>query len=185
MSREHRFVLVPFQAGPSPPPACLKELTLEGRITRNRRSLQIRYALRGPLQEVLIPAPAAVPQRRDGLWESTCLEAFVALPAEEGYWELNLSPAGHWNVYRLEGYRRGLHPEPACPDLPFRLSRGPDTLQLDLAWDLPVEIGPEQPLAVGLTAVIAHRDGGISHWALVHPGPAADFHHREGFRLRL
>jgi hypothetical protein len=184
MSGEQSFALVPFEAGPSPPPA-LHGLAIGGRIARNRQVMEIHYVLRGPLAQVLIPAPAVDPQRCDGLWESTCLEAFVAVPEAEGYWELNLSPAGHWNVYRLEGYRRGLRPEPACADLPFTVSRDPEALRLDLAWDLPPGIEPEQPLQVGLTAVIAHPDGSLSHWALAHPGPDADFHHRSAFRLNL
>jgi len=38
---------------------------------------------------------------------------------------------------------------------------------------------------VAITAVLQSRDGTCSYWALLHPGPEADFHRREGFALRL
>ena len=44
------------------------------------------------------------PRRRDRLWEETCLELFLGEEGSERYWEFNLSPAGHWNVYRFEFY---------------------------------------------------------------------------------
>ncbi|MEL0340336.1 MAG: hypothetical protein VXA52_09230, partial [Synechococcus sp.] len=71
------------------------------------------YELLAPADELIWPVAAASPQRRDELWQSTCLELFIAQPNEPRYWEINLAPSGDWNVYRLDGYRQGLQAEPA------------------------------------------------------------------------
>ena len=63
--------------------------------------------------------PADMPARRDRLWEETCFEFFLAVKNSPRYWEFNLSPAGHWNVYRFADYRQGMQEEPAFASLPF------------------------------------------------------------------
>ncbi len=174
------FRLLPFAAGPAQAP-----FTLTGRIRREGRGLTIDYALHGPLDALVIPPPAAAAARRDGLWQATCFEAFLAAPGAEAYRELNLSPAGHWNGYRLDGYRHGLRPDPELPAPALRLERGPGELRLELRLHLPEDLGGEPSLEAGICAVIEHADGALSYWALAHPGPEPDFHRREGFRLRL
>jgi hypothetical protein len=185
--------------------------------------LRLRYRVRGA-ESLLLPESAAVAERRDGLWEHTCLEAFLAPglttarpgaedAAEEprGYWEFNMAPSGHWNVYRLEDYRDGLKPESFYGNLPLTISLGKrhrhaegrshadghsdaeghsnsaeaDTLELLLCCPLPPPLATAPELQLGLTAVIETRSGEISYWALHHPGGEADFHHRDGWTLRL
>ena len=55
------------------------------------------------LSTLVLPSPLDDgPQhgtRRDGLWKATCFEAFLALPNQSRYWEINLSPNGDWAVY--------------------------------------------------------------------------------------
>ena len=101
-----RLCLRPFDPATAP-----KRLRLEANLRRQGTSLTVRWILSGDLQQLRLPEPVEEPQRLDELWTSTCLECFLARPADEGYWELNLSPAGHWNLYRLDGYRQGLRPE--------------------------------------------------------------------------
>jgi hypothetical protein len=36
-----------------------------------------------------------------------------------------------------------------------------------------------------VSAVIEQHDGAISYWALAHPAGKPDFHHRDGFVLKL
>ena len=138
--------------------------------------LRVNYQLSGPCDDLWLPEPAPRPQRLDELWQSTCLECFLARPGEESYWEVNLAPSGHWNVYRLEGYRQGLTPETACSRAP-RLERQDPwpavAFQMDLM--LPPALAEAPVLEVGVTAVIATRGGAISYWALQHPGEQADF----------
>jgi hypothetical protein len=171
------FQLQPFEAG-SP----WDQLSLEARLVLEGQRLSIHYRLTGDLALVRIPGPENSPERRDGLWHSSCLEFFVAVDGEEPYWEFNLSPTGHWNVYRLDGYRLGLRPEPAFAALPFTVAQTADALELQATWDLSVLVEPQQPLEMAITAVVELRSGAIGYWALAHPGPEPDFHRRDGFR---
>ena len=43
----------------------------------------------------------------------------------------------------------------------------------------------DRPLAVGIAAVIQLAGGGLTYWALIHPGLQADFHRRDSFLVEL
>ncbi len=174
------FSLQPFL--PASPEADVK---ITGRLARHAGILSIRYELLGNLAEVEIPRVVELPARKPGLWEETCFEFFLAVKDAPGYWEFNLSPGGHWNVYGFQAYRQGMREETAFASLPFRVRRRPDSLLMDLELDIRSIVRAEQTLEVGITAVIKLRDRGASYWALAHPGPQADFHRRDGFIIEL
>ncbi|MDO9533056.1 MAG: DOMON-like domain-containing protein [Deltaproteobacteria bacterium] len=174
------FSLQPF------PPICPRlNFKITGHIARRSHQLAIRYDLRGDLAELVIPAPAAMPARRHGLWEETCCEFFLGVKDAPRYWEFNLSPAGHWNVYRFDGYRRGMAEETALTSLPVSVRRGSDSLEVALELDVEKIVATDQPLMVGIAAVIKLAGGRMTYWALIHPGPAADFHRRDSFLVQL
>ena len=156
-----------------------------GHIARHAHQLAVRYDLQGPLTELVIPAPADLPSRRHGLWEETCFEFFLGVKDSPRYWEFNLSPAGPWNVYRFDGYRQGMVEETAFTSLPWRVRRRPDSLRLALELDVGRIVAADQPLSVGIAAVIKLAGGGLTYWALIHPGPQADFHRRDSFLVEL
>lgn len=185
------FELQPFGGSAERAELGLQEVRLSGQISLQRRAdgaiLCIDYLLVADLGErptaLLLPATAEQPSRRDGLWQHTCLEAFVAATDGEPYWELNLAPSGDWAVYRFDGYRSQQQSPPlAAPPVSIR-SRS-DGVELRLRWPLPRELADAGPLSLGITAVLEQRNGAISYWALHHPGPEADFHRREGFTLQ-
>jgi hypothetical protein len=147
--------------------------------------LAVQYVLAGHLDEILIPPAAATPSRRDGLWEETCFELFLAPVGASSYWEINLSPAGHWNVYRFEDYRHGMREEAAIERLPFAVYRGSEELRLEMTLGLGALPQWQGPLEAGISAVIVRRDAEVVHWALAHSGRRADFHHRAGFIARV
>jgi hypothetical protein len=173
------FALVPFPAGPRP------AVKITGKIIRGAETLTIHYELRGELAAVAIPAPVAVPARRQGLWQETCCEFFLGAKNLPHYWEFNLSPAGHWNVYRFADYRQGMAAETAFAALPFSVQRQPDSMLLILEVDLTKIIPAGQTLEIGISAVIKLAEGEATYWALSHPGPVADFHRRDSFRVEL
>jgi hypothetical protein len=145
------------------------------------RGLGLRWRLEGDLSAVQLPEATAAPERRDGLWEHSCFEAFLAASGEPAYVELNLSPAGHWNLYQLDAYRSGLRPDLAVTALPSRRRQGPGWLEL--ALELPVACLPAGAagLELAITAVLQQPGGVCSYWALAHAGPEPDFHRRESF----
>jgi hypothetical protein len=140
-------------------------------------------------------SPAREPRVARRLWEHTCCEAFLSTapsagPDERGafpYHELNLSPSGEWAGYAFASYREPSGPvdESLAPRIAVALRDDGFTLEAEVALD---RLAPEiacAPLRVGLAAVIEDADGALSYWALRHPPGAPDFHHADGFALRL
>jgi hypothetical protein len=158
---------------------------ITGHIARRADILAVRYDLHGPLAELVIPGPAELPSRRHRLWEETCFEFFLGVKDSPRYWEFNLSPAGPWNVYRFDGYRQGMAEETAFTSLPWRARRRPDSLLVALELEIERIVAADQPLEVGIAAVIKLAGGGLTYWALTHPGPQADFHRRDSFLVEL
>ena len=172
------FDLIPFAVDTAP------DIEITGAIARESNQLRVTYKLIGTSQ-IVIPEPASTPTRQYDLWEHTCMELFLQPQDSTSYWEFNLSPAGHWNVFRLPDYRQNIGEELTYDALPFTLSRQTDPLQIDLAIELDKIITPEQKLKVGITSVIEDRDSRLSYWALNHPGKEADFHDRDSFAIDL
>ncbi|MBE0606367.1 MAG: DOMON-like domain-containing protein [Deltaproteobacteria bacterium] len=178
--RRRRFLLKPFPGEGNP-----AGLTIGGSIGRRADTLSVLCEVRGNLSMVRIPAAADAPRRQDRLWEETCLELFLGTEDSGEYWELNLSPAGHWNVYRFTGYREGMREEAAITSLPFEVRRDPEVLLLSAEVGVGGIAPAGQDLAATVAAVIGTTDGGKSHWAPVHPASRPDFHRRDGFAFTL
>lgn len=178
---------VPFQLHPWPDPEASSTTTprFHGHLVRHGKAFTIHYELQGPIDPVVTAPPSCQPERRDDLWRTTCLEFFLAVPGAAPYWEFNLSPSGDWNVYGFGSYRTAMAPEAAYGSLPFQLRRRPGSLRLDLRCPLPPAIGAEQPIVVGVCAVLESGGAFPTYWALAHPGAEPDFHRREGFLIQL
>ncbi len=173
------FSLLPF-----PFPGVPHDIKISGSVGRCDNMLRATFILSGHLDDVVIPPPSA-PVRRDGLWEETCFEFFLALSESAPYWEFNLSPAGHWNVYRFTSYRTDMEREQAFTSLPFAVRAGQDVMNLSVTVDIGGIVPARNALQVGITSVIKKKDGARTYWALSHPGPRPDFHHRENFVIEL
>jgi hypothetical protein len=146
-------------------------------------ALALSYRLQGDLEKISIPAPVP-PAAADGLWQHTCLEAFVAAADDPCYREFNFSPAGLWANYRFTGCRQR-DPDFLPPTMPrFTFQRGAEGFRLDAVLD-PELLPASGNLNIGLTAVIEARDGSRSYWALSHCAAQPDFHLRQSFSLAL
>jgi hypothetical protein len=189
--------LRPFSAlGQSP----FASLAIAAAIWRGPERISLAFELAGevsPLVPSLGGASAWLPktwrqgpaERRDGLWRTTCWEAFFALPGQDRYWELNFSPVSGWNAYRFERYREGMATEAGA--LGCDASRGPGSRPGALLWRFDTSLSPELEAAlagnleVGLAAVVEDAAGSLSYWALAHAGPKPDFHLRASFARAL
>lgn len=175
-----KFSLQPFPADKPVP-----KIEIVGKIDRHENKLNLCYQLLGNLQDILIATPSDSPTRQDELWRETCFEFFLGLKNTSRYWEFNLSPSGHWNVYAFEKYRQGMRSEFAFTDLPFQVDRQAHKLTLSLEVNLE-KIGlTESKIEMGITAVIKQSDQAVNYWALTHAGSQADFHLRESFILEV
>jgi hypothetical protein len=174
-----------FTLKPFPGEAARFPLEITGAIARRAHTLALRYDLRGDLAALALAEPTDRPYRRDGLWQETCFEFFLSPENFPQYWEFNLSPAGHWNIYSFRSYRQGRREETALTALPFTVIREPASLLLTLEVDVSGFIPSEHSIDVAIATVIKARDGALTYWALAHPGPRPDFHRRDGFFITL
>ncbi|MEO1404099.1 MAG: DOMON-like domain-containing protein [Cyanobacteria bacterium J06635_1] len=174
----HRFSLKPFQ-NKSP------NVAIQGTLSRHHNRLTISYEIAGGLAHLIIPPPADVPTRQDDLWQTTCLEFFIGPKHHTPYWEFNLSPSTHWNIYRFDSYRQGMRLESAISVLPFEVHQFANIFQLILSVDLSPIVATDQVLQMAIACVLQSTKGNLTYWALQHPGNEADFHNRQGFTIDL
>lgn len=152
-------------------------------VGRSGGGWRFSYRLAGDLDRLRVPPPHP-PAPADGLWRHTCCEAFVAVAGAPAYREFNFSPSGEWAAYAFTSPRRRdeTFRAPGAPRLAWR--RDADAFELVVELDaacLPVG----DPVDIGLSVVAEDVDGGLAYWALRHPSPQPDFHHREAFALHL
>ncbi len=179
------FCLKPF-TGESPGcgrPSSALEIT--GKIARSDKWLSLDFLAAGAVAQIDFPAHAKVPLRKESLWEQTCFELFVSPKGSSQYWEFNISPSGHWNVYRFSAYREGMREETAFESLPFSTSRAHGFFSVSLQIEPARIIEADRQLAVAVSAVIRGKDGGTSFWGLTHCGSKPDFHNRASFIIEL
>ncbi len=143
-------------------------------------TLDIWFGVEAPQTRFVLPA-SDQPGRTDGLWKSTCFEAFLRPSGEDGYAEFNFAPSGDWAAYSFTGYRAEMEPLelPAEPYL---------RLEDNLIWwcfGATISLPSDGKWDLGLSAVLEETDGTVSHWALIHPAEQPDFHHPDCFTLQL
>ncbi len=177
---EQAFKLKPFPTvGPKP------DIEIRGYIVRSSNWLKISYELHGALSEIIVQPASEIISRKNGLWEETCFEFFLRAKNSTAYLEFNLSPSGHWNIYRFESYRQGMQEESAISSLPFSVTHTPEVLKISLDLDLQNIFPSDRPLKAAVSAVIQSIDATTTYWAPTHPGPKADFHLPDCFILCL
>ena len=160
---------------------------IEARVSRTEDEvLAVTYSLQGDVNRLLIP-PSRAPRRADHLWQHMCFEAFVFVQGNSEYCEFNFSPSGEWAAYDFSRYRDGVPLEVGelAPKITAR--RADDRLDLDATIHLqrlPM-MPPNGYLRLGLCAVIEEENGALSYCALKHPSGRPDFHHPDGFALKI
>ncbi len=116
----------------------------------------------------------------DGLWQTTCFEAFLCESGSVAYREFNLSPSSCWAAYSFSGYRAGMADLALAeaPKIGLDASQGHFALEADIPL-------PACSLDLALSAIIEETDGTKSYWALAHPPGQADFHAPACFAVTL
>lgn len=122
----------------------------------------------GDIARLVIPARAD-PVRREGLWQSTCFELFVAAGGG-AYREFNFSPSGAWAAYAFDSHRAGMRDADAKVEIQMLNSDKVLSLIAEIQMELP------NPAQIGLTAVILEADGITRYWATAFAPGEPDFH---------
>jgi hypothetical protein len=167
---------------PATPCDAIARIEASAQRMRGNR-LGFRFVLHGDIDKVRLPV-AAAPVRCDGLWEHTCLEAFVGADDDPAYLEFNYSPSSAWAAYRFSAYRAGMTTIDGMASPGIEVRSGIGVIELTARVRLPTGVA-DQPLRVALAAVIEQCDGQRSYWALHHPREKPDFHHEGGFTMRI
>jgi hypothetical protein len=170
-----------FDLRPFPATIVPTDVSVTATLARNANLLAFRFVLTDKSSQVLLPAIAETPARKNNLWEETCFEFFVAAKAETPYWEFNLAPSGNWNVYQFDSYRQGMREELGFSALPFTVNRQTNSVSLDVEIDLAKSVSGDRLIQVGITTAVKLASGEVSYWALAHCGKQPDFHLRESF----
>ena len=169
------FTLTPFTWPQERRPALTGKLAIADGI------LRVEYHLSGLDGPACFPPTSANPARRLQLWRHTCFELLWGPLRHPNYWELNASPAGHWNILAFAGYRRGLMEETRI-GARIRAQRRPHGFSLSCS--IPVAaLGYPGPYRFAAAAILRMADGQRTFWAVRHPGEAPDFHHPLSFTL--
>lgn len=182
------FLLVPFPDRAVSMSMVMRSTVegVEGAVERAPRRLHATFRVVPPPGALIIPPRAPGPARRDGLWQSTCLELFIGVPGTPGYLEVNVAPSGDWNVYRFTAYREGMVPlEPATLRSWEAPHRPGDALAIEFSLELPEPWASAPSLELAVCAVLEGTGGEKTYWALTHRGERPDFHRRDAFALHL
>ena len=174
--------LVPHPAAPPPAPPFKVWASIEHAASLGAvATTNIWFGVGAPAGRFVIPAQAD-PERADGLWQTTCFEAFLRPSGEPSYREWNFAPSGRWAAYDFTDYREGsVNADIAAP--PYVRMEDNFTWWA-LGATIAVEAGAEWQL--GLSAILEEKDGTKSYWALAHPeGDKPDFHDPVCFAARL
>lgn len=166
---------------PDTPPRTVERIEIGTKRFQDGR-LWFRFCLEGQLEALELSAPRAA-IRTDGLWKSTCFEAFLRKNGTDPYLEYNFAPSGEWAAYAFEDYRSGMAELPvnAPPEILSDSSEGHFAIQSEIM--LPAD-WRDGLIELNLTAVIEEIDGTKSYWALAHPPGKPDFHDKDCFALQ-
>ena len=176
-----QFNLIPHPANPPAEPsfkvwANVDHVASLGAVA----STNIWFGVGAPAGRFLIPQ-ATEPAREDGLWQSTCFEAFLRASGGEAYREWNFAPFGKWAAYDFTAPREGMA-EAEVSSPPYI------RMEDNFTWwalGATIAVDAEKSWQLGLSAVIEEKDGTKSYWALAHAPGEPDFHHPDCFVARL
>jgi hypothetical protein len=148
--------------------------------------LLLSYHMEGRIAELSFPPPAMA-VRTDGLWKTTCCEAFVRSGENAGYVEFNFSPSTRWAAYRFSAYRDGMRSVTVnrAPEIKFNSEEDAATLVATLDLGSLGSGAKGQPIRLGMSMVVEDNQGSLSYWAFRHPQGKPDFHHPDGLALQI
>ncbi|ENY82742.1 MULTISPECIES: DOMON-like domain-containing protein [Sphingopyxis] len=144
----------------------------------------LRFGVEGDIGALVLPPCEGqlviADTATDGLWQSSCFEAFLTEEGQPDYTEFNYAPDGRWACYQFDDYRSLLKSDDLAP-WDMTCERGA------ALYILRIEPGiyPDRGSRLALSAVIEELDGTKSYWALRHPPGKPDFHHPDCFQLTL
>ncbi len=172
-------VLVPF-CKPS-------QITAMCQVAVRGGCLELTYSLKGSCEQLdgydRGAFSSSVCERKDHLWEQTCLEAFLADESKKDYWEMNVSLSGDWNIFCFSDYRQARTEENRSQVYKNNAYFSKNEIYFSCLWDL-MQLDIKKA-RIGISMIANYKDGQQDLLALAHDGAIADFHKRSSFLLNF
>ncbi len=145
-----------------------------------------QFTVTGNTALVKLPPPSKSPAKKDGLYNTTCFEIFIANSSGQ-YLEWNFSPALDWCLFSFESERK------KSSDLlgkesfsQFHFDVNPQSLNLKVQLDsarIRKVLNSPGKLKASMTAVIEFQSGKKDYYAFKHLKDKPDFHDLNGFLI--
>ena len=164
-------------------PAGLIDTVEVGADRSENGRLWFRFHVEGRLEALELREPKP-PERTDGLWNSTCFEAFLRGSRDGPYLEYNFAASSQWAAYAFTDYRSGRTDVRVDQTPEILLDASESHFAIETEIILPI-YWRGMSIELNLAAVIEETDGTKSYWALAHPPGKPDFHHKDCFALQL
>ncbi len=155
------------------------ELNIESTLTLNANKISLHFKISGAIKKYQFPQKEEL-KRASELWKATCFELFLANSKTQTYYEINISPTLHWNIYRLEVYRA----EPkefvvsSEPLIKSREDKEHYKIDFELACK---ELDLAEFDQYNLAVILLNKQNEREFWAVNPVGESPDFHDRRGF----
>lgn len=140
---------------------------------------QAEFRLLGNIGAIKVPV-AAMPERRDFLWQTTCFEIFWRPDGGTWYREFNLSPSSQWACYDFDDFRLNSRDAPVEA---IAVACAHNDRELVLRAEISAEL--RDPAQVALNGIVEDLAGNIQFWALAFPDGKAEFHSEACRQLRV
>lgn len=122
-------------------------------------------------------------ERKIGLWEGTCFEAFLYNKLNGEYIEFNFSGTGFWNAFHFKQRDQELKEYQNLKLRKHRFITSPQhrtfEVQIDLS-ELPFQV-EEGHFLIGITCILVNEDQEKEYFAIKHCQEKPDFHDPDSF----
>lgn len=162
------------------------EMQIWATAERASNNFMFNFELKNVSPNIVWPVPNDSPKHADGLWTSTCFEAFIGHQSHPKYVEWNFSPSQDWACYAFDHYRDRARQEHRWQPPQIVATMGQESarvqVQVNAAPCLTI-LGEAGDLLIGLSAVVQHQGKDLEYWAISHNKDTPDFHDRDSFLI--
>ena len=155
------------------------ELTIEGILTLSSNKISLHFKITGVLKNYQFPQIDKL-KRANELWKATCFELFLANSKTKIYYEINISPTLHWNIYRLETYRAEPKELIVSSEPLIEIREDEESYEIDFELECK-ELNLAEFDQYNLAVILLNIENEREFWAVNLVGESPDFHDRGRF----
>jgi len=141
-------------------------------------NLEVTFTWKDMQNQLLFPIEQSLGRQHE-LWKQTCFEIFLRPKIGIGYFEINLSTTGAWNIYKFESYRNPQPPE----EYPLGEVLSIQSEKEKIVARFKIENADLSLIEYSLCAVLVLKNGKITYWSTHHSQHKPDFHHPDNLTL--